>query len=36
MTFYTTLVGVLGGRVVYVLLHPELFRDSLLKFQHSG
>ncbi|MEK7592333.1 MAG: prolipoprotein diacylglyceryl transferase family protein [Patescibacteria group bacterium] len=31
MTFYTTLVGVLGGRVVYVLLHPELFRDSLLK-----
>ncbi|MBI5613375.1 prolipoprotein diacylglyceryl transferase [Candidatus Gottesmanbacteria bacterium] len=31
MTFYATLVGVLGGRLSFVLLHPELFRDSWLK-----
>jgi phosphatidylglycerol:prolipoprotein diacylglycerol transferase len=31
MTFYATLAGIVGGRIAFVFLHPELFSDSWLK-----
>lgn len=31
LTFYATLAAIVGGRLGFVLTHPELFSDSLLK-----